>query len=321
MERWRRPPRRRARPWPRHRRPRHQRPAGVRRRLPRRRERRALGGAPRPVHCPRAAAAAWPPPWPAPASTSWWPTGPLPAGMERRMGRAGSPRPAGRTAASPGPGRRHRTRAGAGGVVLSSSGTTGTPKVVRLGQDKLLHTARCVAAHLELQAGGPRLQPAAALPHQRRGGRPAVDAGGRLEPGARRPVPPDAASGTSWRDRSHHVDQRGARHRLASRRRCGPARPCHRGIRFIRSASAPLPVAAADRFEASTGIPVIETYGMTEAASQITAHPLSVPRRPGSVGLPVGVELRIVRQTRAGRAARWRRRSSTSATSRSAGLR
>ena len=69
------------------------------------------------------------------------------------------------------------------------------------------------------------------------------------------------------------------------------------GIRFIRSASAPLPVAVADRFEASTGIPVVETYGMTEAASQITAHPLSVPRRPGSVGLPVGVELRIVRQT------------------------
>ena len=68
------------------------------------------------------------------------------------------------------------------------------------------------------------------------------------------------------------------------------------GIRFIRSASAPLPVATADRFEASTGIPVIETYGMTEAASQITAHPLSIPRRPGSVGVPVGVELRIVRE-------------------------
>jgi acyl-CoA synthetase (AMP-forming)/AMP-acid ligase II len=55
-------------------------------------------------------------------------------------------------------------------------------------------------------------------------------------------------------------------------------------------------VAAADRFEASTGVPVIETYGMTEAASQITAHPLSMPRRAGSVGLPVGLELRIVRQ-------------------------
>ena len=66
------------------------------------------------------------------------------------------------------------------------------------------------------------------------------------------------------------------------------------GVRFIRSASAPLPVAAADRFEARTGIPVVETYGMTEAGSQITAHPLSVPRRAGSVGVPVGVELRVV---------------------------
>ena len=65
------------------------------------------------------------------------------------------------------------------------------------------------------------------------------------------------------------------------------------GVRFIRSASAPLPVAAADRFEERTGIPVVETYGMTEAASQITAHPLSVPRRAGSVGVAVGVELRV----------------------------
>jgi acyl-CoA synthetase (AMP-forming)/AMP-acid ligase II len=65
-------------------------------------------------------------------------------------------------------------------------------------------------------------------------------------------------------------------------------------IRFIRSASAPLPVATSTRFEANTGIPVIETYGMTEAASQITANPVTGVRRPGSVGLPVGVEVRVV---------------------------
>ena len=47
------------------------------------------------------------------------------------------------------PGATAPPRAG-GGVVLSSSGTTGTPKVVRLSQDKLLHTARGVATHLEL---------------------------------------------------------------------------------------------------------------------------------------------------------------------------
>jgi acyl-CoA synthetase (AMP-forming)/AMP-acid ligase II len=66
------------------------------------------------------------------------------------------------------------------------------------------------------------------------------------------------------------------------------------GIRFIRSASAPLPAATAMRFEANTGIPVVETYGMTEAASQITANPVDGVRKPGSVGRPVGVELRIV---------------------------
>jgi oxalate---CoA ligase len=33
---------------------------------------------------------------------------------------------------------------------------------------------------------------------------------------------------------------------------------------------------------------------MTEAGSQITANPLDGPRKPGSVGRPVGVELRVV---------------------------
>jgi acyl-CoA synthetase (AMP-forming)/AMP-acid ligase II len=66
------------------------------------------------------------------------------------------------------------------------------------------------------------------------------------------------------------------------------------GVRFIRSASAPLPAETMTRFEAHTGIPVLETYGMTEAASQITANPLRGPRKAGSVGRPVGVELRVV---------------------------
>jgi acyl-CoA synthetase (AMP-forming)/AMP-acid ligase II len=50
-----------------------------------------------------------------------------------------------------------------------------------------------------------------------------------------------------------------------------------------------------ERFQTNSGVPVLETYGLPEAASQITANPLGQgARRPGSVGLPVGVQLRVV---------------------------
>jgi acyl-CoA synthetase (AMP-forming)/AMP-acid ligase II len=75
----------------------------------------------------------------------------------------------------------------------------------------------------------------------------------------------------------------------------GPdAGPLPDRVRFVRSASAPLPVSVLERFEERYGVRILETYGMTEAASQITANPLDGERRPGSVGLPVGIELRVV---------------------------
>jgi acyl-CoA synthetase (AMP-forming)/AMP-acid ligase II len=70
--------------------------------------------------------------------------------------------------------------------------------------------------------------------------------------------------------------------------------PAPTTVRFVRSASAPLPAVTARRFEQLTGLAVVETYGMTEAASMITANPLDGPRRLGSVGLPVGTELRVM---------------------------
>ncbi|HEX6492735.1 MAG TPA: AMP-binding protein [Candidatus Dormibacteraeota bacterium] len=66
------------------------------------------------------------------------------------------------------------------------------------------------------------------------------------------------------------------------------------GIRFARSASAPLPPAVLERFRRHTGVSVLETYGMTEVAGQIAANPLDPAlRRPGSVGMPVGVDLEV----------------------------
>jgi acyl-coenzyme A synthetase/AMP-(fatty) acid ligase len=43
-----------------------------------------------------------------------------------------------------------------------------------------------------------------------------------------------------------------------------------------------MPPSALCRFTDAFGIPVVETYGMTEAASMITAKPLNGPRKVGS---------------------------------------
>ncbi|HJT55268.1 MAG TPA: AMP-binding protein [Ktedonobacteraceae bacterium] len=65
-------------------------------------------------------------------------------------------------------------------------------------------------------------------------------------------------------------------------------------LRFVRTGSASLPAADLFAFEARFGIPVIETYGLSEAASQVVANPVP-PRvhKPGSAGRPIGVTLRI----------------------------
>ncbi|WP_442868873.1 AMP-binding protein [Bradyrhizobium sp. CCBAU 53380] len=64
-------------------------------------------------------------------------------------------------------------------------------------------------------------------------------------------------------------------------------------LRLIRSASTSLARDTLCELEALFGVPVIDTYGMTEAATQITANPL--PRRKlGSVGRPAGPEISIV---------------------------
>jgi len=67
------------------------------------------------------------------------------------------------------------------------------------------------------------------------------------------------------------------------------------GIRFGRSASAPLPPEQHQAFERRFGISVLEAMGLTEAASIAFANPLDPARRKyGSPGLPLGVEARVI---------------------------
>jgi acyl-CoA synthetase (AMP-forming)/AMP-acid ligase II len=67
------------------------------------------------------------------------------------------------------------------------------------------------------------------------------------------------------------------------------------GLRLIRSSSASLPPQVMAELEATFGAPVIEAYGMTEAAHQMACNPLPPrARKPGTVGLPAGPDVAIM---------------------------
>jgi acyl-CoA synthetase (AMP-forming)/AMP-acid ligase II len=67
-------------------------------------------------------------------------------------------------------------------------------------------------------------------------------------------------------------------------------------LRFIRSCSAPLDESLAVAISTAFNTPVIAAYGMTETSHQTTSNPLPGHghNKTPSVGLPTGVELRIV---------------------------
>lgn len=69
-------------------------------------------------------------------------------------------------------------------------------------------------------------------------------------------------------------------------------------LRFLRSSSASLPPQVFAALEDAFGAPVIEAYGMTEAAHQMAANPLPPkPRKPGCVGIAAGPQVRIADET------------------------
>src|SRR5262245_53674256 len=66
-------------------------------------------------------------------------------------------------------------------------------------------------------------------------------------------------------------------------------------LRFIRSCSASLPPQVMHDLEAAFGAPVLEAYGMTEAAHQMASNPLPpAARLPGSVGRGTDVQISIM---------------------------
>ena len=66
-------------------------------------------------------------------------------------------------------------------------------------------------------------------------------------------------------------------------------------LRFIRSSSASLPTSILTEIEKVFKVPVIESYGMTEASHQMTSNLLPPKKRKvGSVGVPTGINVKTV---------------------------
>ena len=175
--------------------------------------------------------------------------------------------------------------AGEGSVLLFTSGSTGEPKGVELSEKQLMFVARGIAAHNRLTPGD-RGYNALPLFHVN------AEVVGLLAT--------LVAGATLVLDRRFH---RTGFWQLLSERRVtwinavpailavlarGGEFAIPESVRFVRSASAPLPDAVRTALGAT---PLVVSWGMTEGASQITATPLGEPLREGSVGLPVGNEV------------------------------
>jgi acyl-CoA synthetase (AMP-forming)/AMP-acid ligase II len=197
--------------------------------------------------------------------------------------------------ADPGPAR-SPARGGrpAGGIFLCTSGTTGSPKGVLLSERQLTHVAVGVAIHHRLT---PADRGYCCLPlfHVN------AEVVGLLATLAVRAclvLDRRFSRRGFWAAiEDKQVTWINAVPAIITVLAAGPAAAPSPGlVRFVRSASAPLSPSVLRRFERAFGIPVVETYGMTEAASMITANPLHGPRKAGSAGLPAGAEVRIVQR-------------------------
>jgi acyl-CoA synthetase (AMP-forming)/AMP-acid ligase II len=174
-----------------------------------------------------------------------------------------------------------------GSALLFTSGSTGTPKGVELPSSELLFVADQIAAHNGL-VGADRGYNPLPLFHVN------AEVVGLLST--------MVAGSTLVLDRRFH--RTGFWQLLGERKITwlnavpamlavlarGGVMDLPASLRFVRSASAPLPEAVRGALD---GVDLVISYGMTEGASQITATPLGEPLRDGSVGLPVGSQVEV----------------------------
>ena len=186
--------------------------------------------------------------------------------------------------------------AGEPALILHTSGSTGRPKRVPLGHSNLRISAGNVAKTYAL---GPTDVSLCVMPLFHVHGLVASTLA-TLATGGAVVVPSKFTPLSFWRiARDHGATWYSAVptiHQLLLARADKAARPAGaEHLRFIRSCSASLPPQVMHDLEQAFGAPVLEAYGMTEAAHQMASNPLPpAARKPGSVGAGTGVKVSIM---------------------------
>ncbi len=182
-------------------------------------------------------------------------------------------------------------------LVLHTSGTTSRPKRVPLSHANVIASARTVAGTYGLTPDDVSL---CVMPLFHVHGLVA-SALATLATGGTLVLVPRFNPLSFWRAvREHRVTWYSAvptiHQLLLSRARAGDKRPeGAEHLRFVRSCSAALSPQMMAEVEERFGVPVVEAYGMTEAAHQMASNPLPPGARlPGSVGRATGVEIAVL---------------------------
>ena len=182
------------------------------------------------------------------------------------------------------------------GLVLHTSGTTSRPKIVPLRQRNLTATARNIRETLSLSPADRclNIMPLFHIHGVMAGILASVGAGGCTwcSPGF------NAMQVFGWLRDSQPTWYTAVptMHQLILTRASRNAEIlAETSLRLIRSSSSSLPPTVMAELEDTFGAPVIESYGMTEAAHQMSSNPLPPrARKPGSVGLAAGPEIAIM---------------------------
>ena len=183
-------------------------------------------------------------------------------------------------------------------LVLHTSGTTSRPKIVPLTQRNVTASARHIGASLNLVAGDKcmNIMPLFHIHGLIAAVLSSLGAGASVHcaPGF------NALRVYGWLDEiepTWYTAVPTMHQAILSRasRNAESMERARNNLRLVRSSSSSLPPQVMKELEDTFDVPVVEAYGMTEAAHQMACNPLPpAVRKPGSVGIAAGPEVAIM---------------------------